>query len=116
MNEAQALALTYFDKFTVKRNTKVKDEETGITSNQLITIVENIQGALSKKDNQVLNTSDIGSLTYIHELITFPNIDIKKGDTIIVTSASGIDTFTASKPFIYPNSHLEVYLAFKERV
>lgn len=116
MNEAQALALTYFDKFTVKRNAKVKDEDTGITSNQLITVVENIQGALSKKDNQVLNTSDIGSLTYIHELITFPNIDIKKGDTIIVTSANGVDTFTASKPFIYPDSHQEVYLIFKERV
>lgn len=101
MTEAEILGLTYFDTFTVKRKVKNKNEDTGVTETQTVVIAENIKGAVSKKDSQLMATDGVGKLVYTHELFTYPNTDIKEGDTIEVSSIGEKTIYLASKPFKY---------------
>jgi hypothetical protein len=115
MIDAQILETTYFDICTIKRKEKAKDPETGVTITKEVTISKDIRCALSKKDSQVMNQTEVGSLSYTHLLFTGPNVDILAGDSVDVTSFGITETFIASKPFRY-SSHKEVYLTLKERV
>lgn len=115
MSEAEILEMTYFDRCTIKRKAKVKNEDTGVTSTELKVIAESVKCALSKKDTPIVSSDGVGKLVFTHQLFINPNADLKEGDIVEVTSMGKISTYLASKPFYYP-SHLIAPITIKERV
>ena len=115
MTDIEILESTYFDKCTIKRKVKAKNENTGVTETVEKIIAENVKCALSKKDVQMMSSDGVGKLTFSHLLFLNPNTDIQEGDTIEVTTMGKIYVYLASKPFYY-SSHMEISLSYKERV
>ena len=115
MTDIEILESTYFDKCTIKRKVKSKNENTGVTETVEKIIAENVKCALSKSDNQVMSGEGVGNLSFNHKLFLNPSIDIKEGDTVEVNRMGKISIYLASKPFYYP-SHMEVIVIYKERV
>lgn len=117
MTEAEILEMTYLDLCTIKRKSKIKNEDTGVTSYELIVVAENVKCALSKRDSvlSVLKEDGAGKIVSTNQLFINPNTDIKEGDTVEVVSMGKLYVYLASKPFPYP-SHLEVFITEKERV
>lgn len=114
MTDIEILESTYFDKCTIKRKVKAKNENTGVTETVENIIAENVKCALSKKDVQLMTSDGVGKLAFSHLLFLNPNIDLQEGDTVEVTTMGKISIYLASKPFYYP-SHIEVLLSYKER-
>ena len=114
MTDIEILESTSFDKCTIKRNVKAKDENTGVTETVENIIAENVKCALSKKDTPVIISDGVGKLAFSHILFLNPNIDIQEGDTVEVTTMGKISIYLASKPFYYQN-HSETLLSYKER-
>ena len=115
MTDIEILESTYFDKCTIKRKVKSKNENTGVTETVEKIIVEDAKCALSKKDIQTMNVDGVGALVFSHLLFLNPNVDVREGDTLEVTSMGKISIYLASKPFYY-SSHSETLLSYKERV
>lgn len=115
MTDIEILESTYFDKCTIKRKEKIKNENTGVTETVEEIIVENVKCALSKKDTPIMISDGVGKLAFSHLLFLNPNIDIQEGDTVEVSSMGKISIYLASKPFFY-SSHSETLLSYKERV
>lgn len=114
MFERKILERTYLDKCTIKRNMKVKDEQTGITKGMLNVVYENIKCGLSKGSLNNLTEEGTGKQNNTFVLFINPTIEIKAGDVIEVKGYNNL-MFIASLPMIYP-SHQEVPLELKERV
>ena len=114
MTDIEILESTYFDKCTIKRKVKSKNENTGVTETVEEIIAENVKCALSKKDIQTMNVDGVGALVFSHLLFLNPNVDVREGDTLEVTSMGKISIYLASKPFYY-SSHSEILLSYKER-
>ena len=115
MTDIEILESTYFDKCTIKRKVKAKNENTGVTETKEVIIVEDVKCALSKKDTPIMTSDGVGKLAFSHLLFLNPSIDIQEGDTIEVTTMGKISIYLASKPFYY-SSHSESLLSYKERV
>ena len=117
MTDAEILAMTYTDLLTVKRKEKVKNPNIGVTEYVEVVIVDGVKCALSKdKRTNIMEVDGLGALNESYQLFANPAVDVKAGDTLIIKSLSGEDTFKASsKPFRY-SSHLELYLSYKDRV
>ena len=115
MTDIEILESTYFDRCTIKRKETIKNTDTGVTETKEIIIKENTKCALSKKDIQTMNVDGIGTLVFSHLLFLNPNVDVREGDTVEVTSMGKISNYLASKPFYY-SSHSETLLGYKERV
>ena len=115
MTDIEILESTYFDKCTIKRKVKAKNENTGVTETKEVIIVEDVKCALSthNSDNAML-VDGVGKVVQIHKLFLNPNINLQEGDTVEVTTMGKISTYLASKPFYY-SSHIEVLLSYKER-
>ena len=115
MTDIEILESTYFDRCTIKRKEKIKDSITGVTETKEVIIEENTKCALSKRDNIPIMTSDgVGKLEFSHVLFLNPNVDVREGDTVEVTSMGKTSIYLASKPFYY-SSHSETLLSYKER-
>ena len=114
MTDIEILESTYFDKCTIKRKVKAKNENTGVTETVEKIIAENVKCALSKKDTPVMTSDGVGKLAFSHLLFLNSNIDIQEGDTVEVTVMGKISIYLASKPF-YDSSHSETLLSYKER-
>ena len=114
MTDIEILESTYFDKCTIKRKVKAKNENTGVTETVEKIIAENVKCALSKKDTPIMTSDGVGKLAFSHLLFLNPNIDIQEGDTAEVTTMCKISIYLASKPFYY-SSHSETLLSYKER-
>ena len=114
MTDIEILESTYFDKCTIKRKVKAKNENTGVTETVEKIIAENAKCALSKKDVQMMSSDGVGKLAFSHLLFLNPNIDLQEGDTVEVTVLGKIYINLASKPFYY-SSHSETLLSYKER-
>ena len=114
MTDIEILESTYFDRCTIKRKVKVKNENTGVTETVEKIIAENVKCALSKKDVPVMASDGVGKLAFSHLLFLNPNIDIQEGDTVEVTVMGKISIYLASKSFYY-SSHSETLLSYKER-
>ena len=116
MTDIEILESTYFDKCTIKRKVKAKNENTGVTETVEKIIAENVKCALSKskKDTPIMTSDGVGKLAFSHLLFLNPNIDIQEGDTVEVTTMGKISIYLASKPFYY-SSHSETLLSYKER-
>ena len=108
MTDIEILESTYFDKCTIKRKEKIKNHITGVTETKEIIIAEDVKCALSKKDIQILASDGVGKLNYSHLLFLNPNVDVREGDTVEVSSMGKISIYLASKPFYYA-SHSETY-------
>ena len=104
MTDIEILESTYFDKCTIKRKVKAKNENTGVTETKEVIIVEDVKCALSKKDTPVMTSDGVGKLAFSHLLFLNPNIDIQEGDTVEVTVMGKISIYLTSKPFFY-SSH-----------
>ena len=115
MTDIEILESTYFDRCTIKRKVKAKNENTGVTETVEKIIAENVKCALSKKDTPIMTSDGVGKLAFSHLLFLNPNIDLQEGDTVEVSSMGKISIYLASKPFCYP-SHSETLLSYKERV
>lgn len=115
MTDIEILESTYFDKCTIKRKVKTKNENTGVTETVEKIIAENVKCALSKKDTPIMISDGVGKLAFSHLLFLNPNIDLQEGDTVEVTVMGKISIYLASKPFYY-SSHMEISLNCKERV
>ena len=116
MTDIEILESTYFDKCTIKRKVKSKNENTGVTETVEKIIAENVKCALSKskKDTPIMTSDGVGKLVFSHLLFLNPNIDLQEGDTVEVTTMGKISIYLASKPFYY-SSHSETLLSYKER-
>lgn len=114
MTDIEILESTYFDKCTIKRKVKAKNENTGVTETVEEIMAENVKCALSKKDVQTMSSDGVGKLAFSHLLFLNPSIDIQEGDTVEVTTMGKISIYSASKPFFY-SSHSESLLSYKER-
>ena len=114
MTDIEILESTYFDKCTIKRKVKAKNENTGVTETVEEIIAENVKCALSKKDTPIMTSDGVGKLAFSHLLFLNPNIDLQEGDTVEVTTMGKISIYLASKPFHY-SSHSETLLSYKER-
>ena len=114
MTDIEILESTYFDKCTIKREVKAKNENTGVTETVEKIIAENVKCALSKKDTPIMTSDGVGKLAFSHLLFLNPNTDIQEGDTVEVTTMGKIFIYLASKPFYY-SSHSETLLSYKER-
>ena len=114
MTDIEILESTYFDRCTIKRKVKSKNENTGVTETVEKIIAENVKCALSKKDVPVMKLDGVGKLAFSHLLFLNPNIDIQEGDTVEVTTMGKISIYLTSKPFYY-SSHSETLLSYKER-
>ena len=114
MTDIEILESTYFDKCTIKRKEKIKNPITGVTETKEAIIAENVKCALSKKDIQTMNVDGIGSLAFSHLLFLNPNVDVREGDIVEVSSMGKMSIYLASKPFYY-SSHSETLLSYKER-
>ena len=114
MTDIEILESTYFDKCTIKRKVKAKNENTGVTETVEKIIAENVKCALSKKDVPVMTSDGVGKLAFSHLLFLNPNIDLQEGDTVEVTVMGEISIYLATKPFYY-SSHSETLLSYKER-
>ena len=115
MTDIEILESTYFDRCTIKRIVKTKNEKSGVTETKEIIIVENVKCALSKKDIQTMTSDGVGNLAFSHLLFLNPNINLQEGDIVEVVSMGKISIYLASKPFYY-SSHSETLLSYKERV
>lgn len=115
MTDIEILESTYFDKCTIKRKVKAKNENTGVTETKEVIIVEDVKCALSthNSDNAML-VDGVGKVVQIHKLFLNPNINLQEGDTVEVTIMGKISIYLASKPFYY-SSHSETLLNYKER-
>ena len=114
MTDIEILESTYFDRCTIKRKVKSKNENTGVTETVEEIIAENVKCALSKKDTPIMTSDGVGKLAFSHLLFLNPNIDIQEGDTVEVTTMGKISIYLAYKPFHY-SSHSETLLSYKER-
>ncbi len=114
MTDIEILESTYFDRCTIKRKVKSKNENTGVTETVEKIIAENVKCALSKKDTPIMTSDGVGKLAFSHLLFLNPNIDIQEGDIVEVATMDKISIYLASKPFYY-SSHIEVLLSYKER-
>ena len=115
MTDIEILESTYFDRCTIKRKVKSKNENTGVTETVEKIIAENVKCALSKKDVQVMTSDGVGKLAFSHLLFLNPTIDLQEGDTVEVTVMDKISIYLTSKPFYY-SSHMETLLSYKGRV
>ena len=115
MTDIEILESTYFDKCTIKWKEKIKNPITGVTETIEKVIYENIKCALSIKDIQSMNSDGMGTLAFSHLLFLNPNVDVREGDIVEVSSMGKISIYLASKPFYY-SSHSETLLSYKERV
>ena len=115
MTDIEILESTYFDKCTIKRKVKSKNENTGVTETVEKIIAENVKCALSKKDVPVMSSDGVGKLAFSHLLFLNPSIDLQEGDTVEVTVMGKKSIYLASKPFYY-QTHSETLLSYKERV
>ena len=115
MTDIEILESTYFDRCTIKRKVKSKNENTGVTETVEKIIAENVKCALSKKDVPIMSSDGVGKLAFSHLLFLNPNIDIQEGDTVEVTTMGKISIFLASKPLYY-SSHTEVIVSCTDRV
>ena len=114
MTDIEILESTYFDKCTIKRKEKIKNADTGVTETKEVIIEENTKCALSKKDTPIMTSDGVGNLVFSHILFLNPNVDVREGDIVEVTSIGKISIYLASKPFYY-SSHSETLLSYKER-
>lgn len=117
MTDIEILESTYFDRCTIKRKVKAKNENTGVTETVEKIIAENVKCALSKskKDTPIMTSDGVGKLAFSHLLFLNPNIDIQEGDTVEVATMGKISIYLASKPFYY-SSHTEVIVSCTDRV
>ena len=99
MTDIEILESTYFDKCTIKRKVKSKNENTGVTETVEKIIAENVKCALSKKDTPIMTSDGVGKLAFSHILFLNPNTDIQEGDTVEVATMGKISIYLASKPF-----------------
>ena len=97
-----------------QRKEKIKNPITGVTETKEVIIEENIKCALSKKDIQTMTSDGVGNLAFSHLLFLNPNVDVREGDIVEVSSMGRISIYLASKPFYY-SSHSETLLTYKER-
>ena len=114
MTDIEILESTYFDRCTIKRKVKSKNENTGVTETVEKIIAGNVKCTLTNKDTPIMTSDGVGKLAFSHLLFLNPNIDIQEGDTIEVTTMGKISIYLASKPFYY-SSHMEISLSYKER-
>ena len=115
MTDIEILESTYFDRCTIKRKAKVKNENTGVTETVEKIIIENAKCALSTEGRRNVITIDgVGKVLEIHKLFLNPNINLQEGDTVEVSSMGKISVYLASKPFYY-SSHSQTLLTYKDR-
>ena len=88
MTDIEILESTYFDRCTIKRKVKAKNENTGVTETVEEIIAENVKCALSKKDVPIMTSDGVGKLAFSHLLFLNPSIDIQEGDTVEVATIS----------------------------
>lgn len=122
MNEADILAMTYEDQCTVKRMEDTEDPETNVTSQKYVSVYEDIQCALSQTGLgqagglAVVEDADMLNVAISeYRLFTRPNIQIVKGDKVLVQQKASGKPFTlyAKEPFYY-SSHCEVNLTGRD--
>lgn len=113
LNERDVLESTYFDTATIERLGDV-EQPSGETKQDYAPVYRNVPCALSQADRSELNVIQSNDMLNVtkdrHKLFISPDIQVTKGDKIIVTQQSGPVTIGyASKPFYYL-THYEVEL------
>lgn len=116
MTEREAIESTYFDHCSTYRRVPVKDPATKQTKQTEAAVLRDIPCALSQdKAGELSLSGDSGKAAGNYTLFHAPELDIKKGDKVTVTTAAGQSfTLWAGKPFLYL-SHAETPLSEEEQ-
>ena len=100
------------DKMTIVRHEEIKVN--GITRFDDVEKYKDISCRLSKQQLNSIGDGNIPVVTIAHKIFTNPNIDIHKGDKIVLTEKSGrVYKFIAGESFTYA-SHLEIDVRIEE--
>ena len=115
-SEADIIATLYFDSMDIYRKEKVKDPNTGISTMKEVLKYSNINCCLDKGSETTI-TGETGTASIIapYKLFCRPTVDIKSGDTLIITYNGRTETFEAGEPYPYV-SHIETPVTKKERI
>ena len=108
MTEREVIESTYFDTFSSFRRVNVKDILTGQTKQQEQQIMNAVPCSLSKNNLKGVTFGSLsGEINSEYTLFHAPELDLKAGDKIIVSTPQGqIFTCYAGKSFCY-SSHAE---------
>lgn len=107
MNRTKALSKLWEDNMDIHRviTTRNKFKES-IETLQLVKA-----GIRCKLSNKILRSEVDGSLQTSrneYKVFTDPSVDVRQNDVIKLTRCGAVYNFKAIKPFVYPNSHLEL--------
>lgn len=113
MTEREALESTYFDRCTTYRRSDIKNPATRQQEQIESVTLENVPCALSQNKGGELSLSkNPGKAPGSYTLFCSPDADIKKGDKVVVATASGQTlSLWAGRPFFYAGSHGEIPLS-----
>lgn len=114
MNEANILAATYHDRCAITRpGSEIKDPITKQTSQTLVVVAQDIPCALSSSTGGSIGfTGGYGSYHSGYTLFTRPEVDIRAGDRLLVTTAAKQSyELWAGRPDVFANSHTETPLS-----
>ena len=110
-----AIKKLWTDTVTIKATKAVKNG--AITSNQAVTVAENIPAKVILKGKQASQEGFYGTDTYDAELLIDVDIDVPAGSTVEVTDVNGKVTKykRSSKGYSGYQSHQEIALVREEK-
>lgn len=118
MREADILALTYEDSCTISRKTNaIKDPATKQTRQDACIVAENLSCSLSHGSGGGIHFGDgHGSFTKGYLLFCRPEVDIRAGDKVVVTTKAGrTHILWAGIPAVYAGNSAQTPLSEDER-
>lgn len=112
----KAIERLYNDVCTVYEQQDVTDEETKITEQEEVAVLENQKCKLSyQKIATTSNTTGAAKVTTAIKLFISPNVVVNPGSRIVVTHNGIVEEFCSSGVPARYNSHQEIELKMFER-
>lgn len=112
----KAIERLYDDVCTVYEQMDVTDEDTKITEQEEVAVLENQKCKLSyQKIATTSNTTGAAEITTVTKLFISPNVVINPGSKIVVTHKGIVTEFCSSGVPAHYKSHQEIELKMFER-
>lgn len=112
----KVIELMYEDTLTVTEYVKRKNEKTKLMESEEIVVLEGQPCKLSYEQVTQVSQSDVASISQVIKVFLAPEVEIKEGSKLTVTTKAGItkEYKQSGIPAIYP-THQEIVLEAFER-
>lgn len=107
INKTKILERLWKDKMDIVRSVETTNQYGGTAQEEKV-VYSDIKCKLSSKILRAPEESNNPSTINQYKIFTYPDVDIKQNDIIVLTRAGVPHKFNVTKPFIYPLSHLEI--------